>query len=131
MVIKGEQSAIEIELADPEISYGDGIPVDVSVTSKGFSGQASAWICPGAFDSFLADLARLEQRRQGSAEVEAMSGAEFWLRVYSTDRTGHLAVSGRVGSQSGYEHALTFGFDIDPSTLPWIVASFRKFKLLA
>jgi len=131
MRIAGDGASLEIEVADPEVPYGDGVPVDIAVESAGFSGRAFTWIWPDSFDRFLDQLGRLEVLRQGAAEVEGMSGADFWLRIYATDRAGHLAAQGRIGSQGAHQHSLTFGFDLDPGTLPWILGQFRRLKSAA
>jgi len=79
----------------------------IRVQSRGFVGQGSAWVEAPVLRAFVGQLRQLDARRQGRAELVSMSPGEFGLRVYATDRAGHLAVAGRL---TGAGQALEFEF---------------------
>ncbi len=101
---------------------------EIRVQSFGFAGQGWTWIDALSLRSFAEQLRKLENQRQGKAELESMSPREFWLNISSTDSLGHMALFGRlcqfeVGSKC--EHLLDFGFSFDPSILPSIIKDFQ------
>jgi hypothetical protein len=104
---------------------------EIRVQSFGFTGQGRTWIDALTLKSFTEQLQKLENQRQGEAEVSSMSPDEFWLKIYSTDSLGHMALFGQL-SQTKYESnlimckpLLEFGFSFDPSILPSIVKNFE------
>ncbi|MBE9009643.1 hypothetical protein IQ250_05440 [Pseudanabaenaceae cyanobacterium LEGE 13415] len=104
---------------------------EIKVQSFGFSGQSSVWIDRLALISFAAQLQELENRRQGEAELSSISPSQFWLRIYSTDSLGQMALAGRLSRLKpdlNCEHLVEFGFRFDPSVLPSIVKGFEKIQ---
>ncbi|MEH2079597.1 MAG: hypothetical protein V7K89_06165 [Nostoc sp.] len=100
----------------------------IRVQSSGFTGQARRWIDGFSLRSFVEDLQKLENQRQGKAEVSSMSYDQFWLKICSIDSVGHMALFGRLSrfeSKLGCKHLLEFGFSFDPSVLPSIVKNFE------
>ncbi|XGV95719.1 MAG: hypothetical protein ACAF41_23625 [Leptolyngbya sp. BL-A-14] len=95
---------------------------EIRVESFGFAGQGWMWVDRESLKSFVAQLRELENQRQGEAELSSMSPGQFWLRIFSTDSLGHVAL---VGQLSRVEHELKFGFSFDPSALPSIVKDFQ------
>lgn len=125
-----------------QIVFKDGVPHDlpgvgdaqlhVTVTSSGFSGAADVWLGDSELRAFLQDATEFELRRQGSIEIGSMSPDLFRLKIFSVDRKGHLATSGRLGTlrrgnEGGFHtSAIDFGFDFDPSQLDPFVRELRK-----
>ncbi|MGG6293988.1 hypothetical protein ACQ4M4_06155 [Leptolyngbya sp. AN02str] len=105
---------------------------EIRVQSFGFLGQGWTWIDAVSLSSFVAQLHELEPQRQGSAEVSSMSPDQFWLKIFSTNRLGQMAVIGRLSQVSplGHDlrcnHLLEFGFPFDPVMLPSIVKNFER-----
>ncbi len=93
----------------------------VTVQSRGFAGEGSAWVDASVLLAFVGQLRQVEARRQGRAELASLSRGEFALRVFATDRAGHMAVAGRL-TRAG--QALEFEFPFCPSRLPGVVAGF-------
>lgn len=124
MLIREGENSIEIavtERAPAHLpSFGDAKLV-IEVRSHGFTGAGGAWIDVGQMRMFLGQLRELENRRQGSADLESMSPGQFRLRLFAVDRAGHMAVNGRL-SRTGQE--LGFSFEFGPDLLPEIVAEF-------
>ena len=133
MIIQGEHSKIAIEAHDVGVTSYDGGDVEfrVVVESHGFGGTGLAWVSAAALRAFSGQLARLESTRQGVATLESMSPGELLIRVLSINSRGHMAVTGRLGrhiqpGEAGpYTHAVEFGFEFDPTTLPAIVAAIK------
>lgn len=104
------------------------VEISVAVVSEQFSGQSTAWIAAPAMADFLVQLRELEKRRQGEATIEGLSPEEFRLRLWSTNRRGHMAVAGLVAKQiydGPFRHAVEFGFVLDPTSLPGILDGFQ------
>ena len=96
--------------------------IPVSVLSDGFAGDMSVvWVDATAFEQFLAQLAALEARRQGTARLKGMDNPDFWLEFRSTDGIGHMSVSGRVARDG---QMLEFEFPFCPSLLQNVVVEF-------
>ncbi|HEY9631347.1 MAG TPA: hypothetical protein V6C84_28995 [Coleofasciculaceae cyanobacterium] len=95
---------------------------EIRVESFGFAGQGWIWVDLQNLKSFIDHLRELENQRQGEAELSSMSPDQFWLRIFSTDSLGHMAL---VGQLSRFKHELKFGFSFDPSVLPSIVKDFQ------
>jgi hypothetical protein len=100
--------------------------LSVAIESQGFAGRGSTWVEASRLAAFVAELRELEASRRGAAEVESISPGEFRLRVWATDRAGHVALAGRL-SHGG--QALEFGFAFCPSELPGLVAGFEAITL--
>ncbi len=125
-----------------EIIYRDAVPRDlpgpadvlahVSVASSGFKGEGDVWIEEPQLQAFLQSAEGFEIRRQGSVEIGSMSPGLFQFRVFSVDRKGHLAISGRLGSvrygpeRGLYTNAVEFAFEFDPGQLPSFVKELRS-----
>lgn len=103
---------------------GDDATIDLSVhvgaKTRGFVGETDCWILREAWSNFAQAMKRLRDSRQGEATIESMSPRELHLTVQSTDRAGHMAVGGLVGTNlNGRVATLEFTpFAFDPSSLP-------------
>jgi hypothetical protein len=135
MEIRGGNSVVEIVATEhvPANLPGAGdARLAVRVCSEGFSGESTTWVEAAGLTGFLEQLRALEQRRQGSAQIESMSPGEFQLRIWSVNRLGHVAVGGRLhrqvhGHETGpYQHLLEFGFELDRSLMPSVVSAFQE-----
>ncbi|HEY8560879.1 MAG TPA: hypothetical protein VIL74_10945 [Pyrinomonadaceae bacterium] len=126
---------MEIEVSpeeDPTLqSYRDAY-VSIEVCSNRFTGHNDLWVHRNSLRAFCRSLMALEASRRGKAELESMSPDELYLKVYSVDSVGHVAVSGKTGywiqnDNAGFWHGIEFGFTFDPSNLhsatklPWIL----------
>jgi hypothetical protein len=124
MVIREGSDRVEVVATD---RVPDHLPTPgdtqlaIAVQSRGFAAEGSTWVEAPRLEAFVGQLRELEARRQGSAELESISPGEFWLRVFATDRAGHVAVAGRLSQR---RQALEFEFPFCPSVLPSIVAGF-------
>ena len=128
-MILGEGSTrLDIAIAEVEAptaqSTGGDIRLSVRVHYGQFAGAADPWVLLEVWDAFLAELRTLERRRHGEARVRSLSPGELVLRIFATDRAGHLAVEGEVGTlRVGREALLRFGpISFDPSLLPRLVS---------
>lgn len=129
MVLGDSQAAVELAVAEvepavPPFSRGGDVLVVARVRCLGFAGETDAWIVRPAWDAFARDLVELERRRHGEAVVESISPGELRLRVFATDRAGHMAVEGYVAVR-GVRHELRLEFSpiaFDPTQLPGLVA---------
>src|SRR5687767_6543019 len=83
----------EVEAPTPQSTGGD-MRLTVRVHYGDFAGVADAWVLLEVWDAFLADLRALERHRRGEARVRSISPGELVLRVFASDRAGHLAVEG-------------------------------------
>ncbi|HZS62589.1 MAG TPA: hypothetical protein VFA43_25235 [Gemmatimonadaceae bacterium] len=110
---------------------GGDVLVSVAVRCDGYVGDTTQWVLPQAWDKFVAELRELEHTRQGQAVLETDFGDAFLLRLFSTDRAGHMAVSGMVRfirrQQDAGALELSFGpIAFDPTTLPELVRTVEK-----
>jgi hypothetical protein len=126
---------VEITLREAiphDLPGADDVLLHVAVASSGFSGAADVWVDAPALGSFLQSAEEFESRRQGEIEIGSMSPGLFRFRIFSVDRKGHLAVSGRLatmrrGSEGGlHSSAVEFGFEFDPGQLAPFVRDLRK-----
>jgi hypothetical protein len=134
MEIREGHNCVTIEPVDrvpADLPSAGDVELSVEVASEQFSGHGFAWVGTLALAAFLAQLRQLEARRQGEATIEGLSPEEFRLRIWSVDRRGHMAVGGLVtkrvhkGEGGPYRHAVEFGFEFDPTSLPRVLAGFR------
>ena len=127
MILGDREAHVEIGVArtEPPTPYtaGGDVLVAVRVSHRSFAGAADAWVLAPTWAEFIRELTALEQRRQGSAQVESMSPGELRLRIFSTDRAGHMAVEGFIGVRGPLqEWRLEFSpIAFDPSLLPALV----------
>ena len=122
-----EISIAEVEAPTPQSSGGD-VRLIVRVRYGDFAGVADAWVLLEAWIAFLDSLRALEKTRKGNARVRGISPGELYLRVFSTDRAGHMAVEGEVGTlRVGHEAFLRYGpVPFDPSLLPRLLSDLAE-----
>ena len=128
VVIREGSDSIEViatERVSNHLPSAGDTRFEVAVRSRGFTGKGSTWAEALALRAFIGQLRILESRRQGSAELVSLSLGEFSLRVFATDRAGHMAVAGRL-ARSG--QAFEFEFSFCPSLLPAVVAEFAAIE---
>src|SRR5215208_299867 len=124
MIIEDGLFRFELAVRTEGPWYGDGVAVRVAASHAGFAGASDeTWVDRAALEQFAADLAAFERTRRGEA---TLVGYAFRLRVFSTDRSGHLAVQCEVerpsgAAPAGVRDALSCGAAVDPGRLPGIV----------
>jgi hypothetical protein len=134
MVIGSGDHWVEVVVQEiisaPAIGVGD-VRAAVNVASAPFAGSnPSLCIERAEWNRFADQLASLERIRSGEAVLHAESPNDLRLRIYATDRAGHLAVEGHLGvyrfiAGTSREVTLTFAFELDPGLLPRIVRDVR------
>jgi hypothetical protein len=136
MLVGDNDNFVEVLLveATPQALPGAGdLRLRVRVTFSTFHAEYDrVWVTASDFQAFLSELKALEERRQGSATLASMSPNELILQVHSTDRAGHMAVTGQLGRWC-YARGngmlwcqLPFDFALScPSQLPQFLAEFR------
>jgi hypothetical protein len=101
MRVGDDDSFVEVLLVEkaPQGLPGAGdLRLHVRVAFSTFRGEYDeVWVEAPAFRAFLSELQTLEERRQGSATLRSMSPGELLLQVHSTDRAGHMGVTGQLG----------------------------------
>lgn len=139
MEIREDDNVLEIlhlETSPTGTPAAGDLRLSLRVSSAGFSGLSeSVWTDCESYRSFLAALSLVERNRNGVARLDALgSPDECWLEVRALDRSGHMAVFGRISCWStlnnrseGFHRAVEFGFEFCPSKLPEILAEFRCF----
>jgi hypothetical protein len=111
-------------------SYGDA-QLLLRVQSKGFTGQAMAWVRGDELAAFNKALVSLNVTLRGEATLSSMSPGELALKLLSVSSRGSLAVQGSVGhhihsENSMFWHSVSFGFEFEQSQLehairvPWL-----------
>jgi len=109
--------------------------VDVSVVCRQFSARnAGAWISASEWARFGRELHALERARRGEALLESQSPADLRLRLYASDRAGHIAVEGHVGAHHAVadrmrEVKLSFAFELDAGLLGGAVRAFEALAI--
>ena len=111
-------------------SHGDAL-ISLSIHSNGYSGHNEVWIGSEELQEFCTSLLKLEKERKGDATLSSISPGELYLKLYSVDSVGHLAISGKtayeiISSNTQILHSVEFGFEFEPSQLvklinePWV-----------
>ena len=120
--------AIEEDQSLP--AQGDAY-VTIKVQSRGFTGHNDLWVQSEAMQSFCSALVSLERNLKGEASLEVISPGELSLKVCSVNSRGGVGVAGTTGylvqsENTEYLHAVSFGFEFEPSQLsaaiqlPWV-----------
>jgi hypothetical protein len=136
MLVRNNGDFFEILLVErtPRTLPGAGdLRLHVRVAFSTFCGEYDGvWVEATAFQEFLSELQVLEERRQGSATLVSISPGELHLQIHSTDRAGHIGVTGQLGrwcyagggGMSWCQVPFSFALSC-PSLLPQILAEFR------
>jgi hypothetical protein len=119
-----EQNTLEIHLVEAATlpqAAGD-TRLRVTVSSHGFGGFADAWVDRNEMASFKSGLVQLNESLSGHASIKSMSPGELDFTVQSVSPLGRLSVSGSLrklvrGTDKTYWHAVSFGFEFEPSQL--------------
>src|SRR5437763_3351968 len=100
MVIKEGPNSAEVNISGPQAGTSDR-RATVKVVLPAFSGTLEIWITQIDWDGFVDELRQLEGSRQGKAQLSAEDPRDFQLTIASTDRSGHLEVTGELGRSTG------------------------------
>jgi hypothetical protein len=116
----------EVAAPIPPHSAGGDVRLHIRFTCEDFTGTGSSWIDLDVWQRFLHELERLVDRRHGEAVVESMSPENLRLRIFMTDRAGHVAVDGQVRTRSVRDLRWQFGaIQFDPTLLPLLLAELQ------
>lgn len=135
MIIGTEENHIEIvelERVPEGVPNAGDLRVLTSIKLREFTGKYdSIWIEEPTLHDFIKKLESVEQSRSGTAKLESCSPDELTIEIRSRDTHGHfvavVSLSRRQYSDPTYwKTSVSGGFELDPSTLPIIVNSFKK-----
>jgi hypothetical protein len=139
MRIGNDHSFVEFEVEEvmPVRPAGEtDVACSVEASSDSFSGRVEAvWFARDDIDRFLSELRRLEEKRQGSANLLNMSSQSeynpFRFEIFAIDEIGHCAVSADLLKARYVGGALRslkvcLFFPLDAGDLPSILIEFRK-----
>ena len=125
MVIRDSSQSLEVSVRERGSagtqSEGD-LGLNVAVVGPIFSGRnETVWALLHDWNRFTEQLAQLERSRSGQAVIVSGSPDDFKLRIFASDRAGHMMAEGYVGrNYYGHSGALqdrvTFVIEIDPTT---------------
>jgi len=107
---------------DPSLpSFGDA-RLSILVDSNGFTGRNNLWVQREGLIAFATQLAKVDRTLAGDAKLSSISPDELELVVRAVSSRGHIAVVGSTGHRlqgenSSYQHAVSFGFEFEPSQL--------------
>ncbi len=88
----------------------------IHVESCGFAGDASMDIDIKQFAEFCVDLSKLYDTLKGSARIQEPFGYRQFIE-FTTDKLGHIYISGMIRSESEFVHALQFENSVDQTAL--------------
>jgi hypothetical protein len=105
--------------------------ITLKVQSGGFAGHNDLWAQAESMSAFCRALVALNKTLKGEALLESISPGELVLKVFSCNSRGGLAVEGStgyhiIGEGREYWHAVSFGFEFEPTQLsalvqlPWV-----------
>ena len=123
MVIESGSNFIELEIST-SLPGSKSRRGGVAISCAGYTAfRNDTWFDEDDFQGFAGDLLTLGQSRQGQATLHADDPRHFTMVIAAIDRSGHLEVSGQIGTGawSDAEGTLHFRFALDPSKLPHIV----------
>jgi hypothetical protein len=121
MIIKEGPNSVEVRMSGPQAGTSDR-RASVKVAVPEFSGAVETWVAKMDWDGFLDELRELERGRQGRAQLSADDPRDFQLTIASTDQSGHMEVSGRLGRvEESRRASLEYGFVLDAGQLQGIL----------
>jgi hypothetical protein len=117
-----------IELGPPGTPAENDFSVSFAIKVGEYAATENAWILDNDFKDFLTQLSKLEALRQGRAVLKSATPTDLRLEFYSTDHSGHLAVTGQVSGRLSEHHfqQFRFGFNLEPDQLLTIVRDFHR-----
>ena len=133
MILHSEDGKAKFELVPcgAELVAYPSLCFSASVATPDVSGgHGESWFELEAVEQFIRGIAALEQSRSGSVVLESMSPAEFSFEVATLNSRGHLGVrfgfsGSRYAESTSFPYSLTAGFQIDPTSLPYIADALR------
>jgi len=123
MVIDSGSNFVELEIST-SLPGSKSRRGGIGISCSGYKAfRNDTWFDEQDFQGFASDLLTLGQSRQGQATLQADDPRLFTMVIAAVDRSGHLEVSGQIGTGAGAdaEGTLHFRFALDPSKLPHIV----------
>lgn len=131
MKLDGQDGSLVLErseLGPPGMPADRDILLNVTLDAAGFVAADQSWIVESDRNRFLAEFRSLEARRQGRATLESAAPEDLRLGFFSTDSTGHMAMSGQVRRRTteDFEIRLRFAFSFEPDTLPRVLSELQS-----
>jgi hypothetical protein len=68
--------------------------VSIEAEADDFRGHADGHVVGSDMRRFIEDLKRLDQSRNGKAQLSSVAQGEFKVTIQAIDRAGHMGVSG-------------------------------------
>jgi hypothetical protein len=132
MLLGTEKSGVALEFLAADGS--GGLPPDVllhvSVAADGFTAVDDVWCHHEGLLKFLREFRSLEETRSGDAALNGMTPHTFRIRLFATDRAGHIAVEGHVQRGSVRVQRLGFELSLDSGMLGTYLADLEAFVAL-
>ncbi len=127
MILRDQKNCIDItclEQVPANLPTQGDTHFSIQIHAEGFVSRGTAWVDYPALQRFARELAELDARRSGHAEMESMSPGKFRLTIKTTDGWGHVAACGRL--ENG-KQAMDFEFEFQNDCLPQLVSDFNEF----
>jgi hypothetical protein len=132
-----KQALLRMEVISTGQKSYPSVEVQVDLHVQGFAGSEAIWLDHAALMKFSESLDGVERTRRGRADLTP-SYPEFRLSISAMDASGHLLVEFVLVRQSfvgdrarRVDLTVTGGFELDPGTLPGVVAEFRNLERTA
>jgi hypothetical protein len=124
---------IKIEVLDEEDGYVPSFEIGVRIKTKSFDCcLLGFWIEKQQVQRFIAELQHLDETRKGLSILGSISPNGFTLEIKAIDGWGHLGVGIKLEKDTrspvGYPDVLQTGFEIDPSSIPYLIKEIKNWK---
>lgn len=121
---------IEIEKSE-EQNYYSTLRVSIGIkTHHLYCFFENIWIEQEEIISFISDLQRIDEKREGQVKLAGMSPEIFQLTIQAIDKSGHLVVMLRLENYlqpfPEYKEIVQTGFELDPSSIPEIIVGLKR-----
>jgi hypothetical protein len=132
-----KQALLRMEVLSTGEKAYPSVEVQVDVHIEGFAGSDAVWLDHDALMKFSESLDGVERTRRGRADLTP-SDPHFRLSISAMDASGHLLVEfvlvrhSMVGARPLWvDLSLSGAFELDPGTLPGVVAEFQDLERTA
>ena len=123
MLIRNRENFVEITPLERISENFPSTKFQVRIQSSGFIAEGTTWVEFSSVQKFAVDVAVLESKRDGTAQLDSVSPDQFRLCIETIDGWGHPAVSGRLMRA---KQVLEFWFEFDAEYLLQLVSDVRE-----